>query len=91
MREQSMTTNDFEQQLMTPSSVDELLDEITPAVYESLKTAIELGKWEDGSRLSAEQLEHSMQVVILYELKHVPESERTGAELPMGCKSKLDS
>lgn len=86
-----MTSNDDEEQFQVPSSVEELLEEMTPSVYESLKTAIELGKWDDGSKLSAEQLEHSMQVVILYEMKHMPESERTGAALPMGCKSKLDS
>jgi hypothetical protein len=80
-----------DQQLVSPSSVEELLDEITPAVYESLKSAIELGKWEDGSKLSAAQLEQSMQVIILYEMKHLPETERTGAALPTGCKSKLDS
>jgi uncharacterized protein len=86
-----MISNEFDPALMTPNSVEELLDEITPSVYESLKTAIELGKWEDGSKLSAEQIEHSMQVVILYEMKYVAESDRTGAALPSGCKSKLDS
>ncbi len=86
-----MASSEDDQQLKSPGSVEALLEEITPSVYESLKTAIELGKWDDGSRLSAEQLEHSMQVVILYEMKHMDESERTGAALPVGCKSKLDS
>ncbi|MFT4861260.1 MAG: hypothetical protein ACI95C_000464 [Pseudohongiellaceae bacterium] len=86
-----MASSEYDQQAESPSSVKALLEEITPSVYESLKTAIELGKWDDGSRLSAEQLEHSMQVVILYEMKHMGESERTGAALPKGCKSKLDS
>jgi uncharacterized protein YeaC (DUF1315 family) len=86
-----MTSDEDELKLVSPSSVEELLEEITPAVYESLKTAIELGKWEDGNKLSAEQVEQSMQMVILYEMKNLPESSRTGAALPSGCKSKLDS
>jgi len=86
-----MTNSKDELHLKTPGSVEDLLEEITPAVFESLKTAIELGKWEDGSRLSEAQLEQSMQMIILYEMKHIPESERIGAALPVGCKSKLDS
>ena len=30
-----------------------LLNNITPTVYEALKRAVELGKWTDGTRLSA--------------------------------------
>ena len=86
-----MSSNAWDKQFKSPNSVEELLAEITPAVYESLKTAIELGKWEDGVRLSPEQLEQSMQIIILYEMQHVPEDERIGAALPNGCKSKLDS
>ena len=57
---------------------DELINSITPEIYENLKRAIELGKWPDGRVLTPEQREHSMQAVIGYELKHLPAEERTG-------------
>ncbi len=59
-------------------SFQQLLDSITPAVYENLKRAVEIGKWPDGRALTAEQRELSMQAVIAYEQKHLAEHERTG-------------
>lgn len=56
----------------------QLINNITPEIYENLKRAVELGKWPDGNKLTAEQLEHCMQAVMAYDLKHKPEEERTG-------------
>jgi uncharacterized protein YeaC (DUF1315 family) len=58
--------------------VQKLLETITPDIYESLKRAIELGKWADGRRLDKEQKELCMQAVIAYEKNNVSEHERTG-------------
>ncbi len=55
----------------------QLLDSITPEVYESLKRAIELGKWPDGRVLSAGQKELCMQAVIAYDARK-PADQRTG-------------
>ncbi len=55
-----------------------LLNSITPEIYQNLKRAIELGKWPDGQKLSAEQKEHCMQAVIAYEQQHLPPEEHTG-------------
>jgi len=43
--------------LSRPESLAELIDNISPTIYDSLKSAIELGKWPDGSRLSSEQVD----------------------------------
>ncbi len=59
-------------------TIGQLLDSITPEVYENLKRAVELGKWPNGDKLTAAQKEHCMQAVIAYELKHVPAKERSG-------------
>lgn len=59
-------------------SFEELIDSITPDVYENLKRAVELGRWPDGSRLRPGQLELSLQALIVYEAKHLPEHERSG-------------
>ncbi|HAG71149.1 MAG TPA: DUF1315 domain-containing protein [Gammaproteobacteria bacterium] len=74
---------------LIPETLELLLQEITPSVYESLRTAVEIGKWEDGNKLSAEQLENCMQAVILYEAENIPEDDRTGALLNSSCPSKL--
>ena len=71
-----------------PKSIGELVSAISPAIYSKLKTAIELGKWEDGRRLDKSQLEQCMQLVILYEVEKLPEAERTGADLKKTCSSE---
>lgn len=55
-----------------------LIESITPEIYANLKAAIEIGKWPDGRGLSIEQRELCLQAVIAYELKNIPEDERTG-------------
>lgn len=59
-------------------NLNDLLNSITPDIYDNLKRAIELGKWPNGEKLTAEQKEHTMQAVIAYELKYLPEDQRTG-------------
>ncbi len=59
-------------------SFQELLDSLTPDIYENLKRAIELGKFPDGRVLNQEQRELCMQAVIAYEDKHMSAEERTG-------------
>lgn len=56
----------------------QLIETITPEIYENLKRAIEIGKWPDGRALTGEQRELCMQAVIAYEVKHIAETERTG-------------
>lgn len=48
-------------------SVDKLLESMTPEVYEKLKTAVELGKWESGAVLTQAQKDSSLQAVMLYQ------------------------
>jgi len=59
-------------------NVHKLLSSITPDIYRNLKTAIEIGKWPDGNKLSVEQRQLCMQAVIAYEHKHLPQEEHTG-------------
>jgi len=65
-----------------PESIDELIDGITPEIYQNLRSAIELGKWETGEPLSDEQKEYCMQAIIAYEHRHVPVERRTGLMNP---------
>ena len=52
----------------------ELVDTMTPAIYRSFKLAVEIGKWPDGRRLTAEQRSEAMQAGKL----HLPEEEQIG-------------
>lgn len=71
-----------------PESVEQLIDEMNSDVYDSLKLAVELGKWGDGVRLNSQQIEFCMQTIILYEAKHLSEQDRVGFDLSASCKSK---
>ena len=70
------------------SSFLEAIDNITPEIYESLKLAVEIGKWPDGRKLTQEQKELSLQAMIAWEMNNLPEEERTGYMGPQGCKSQ---
>lgn len=75
------------------STVQELLDNLTPDMYQQLKQSVELGKWPTGGALTAEQRSLCMQAVIAYEQKHLPENQRSGYIPPKKhthCGSEAD-
>lgn len=55
-----------------------MIQSITPEIYENLKTAVELGRWKDGTRLTKEQLESCMQAIIAYDHEHHTQEQRVG-------------
>ena len=70
------------------SSFNEMINNITPEIYQSLKLAVEIGKWSDGGKLTAEQRELSLQAMIAWEVQNLPEDQRTGYMGPQECASK---
>ena len=50
------------------SSFAEMIENITPEIYQSLKLAVEIGKWPDGRKLTQEQKELSLQAMIAWEI-----------------------
>ena len=60
------------------SSIEDLLNNITPEMYQQLKQSVELGKWPTGQAISKEQRQLCLQAVIAYEQKHLKPEERTG-------------
>lgn len=69
---------------------DDLVASISPDTFARLIQAVELGKWPDGVKLSAEQLEHSIQLVMAYQAKYCPSEEpfRVGADGLLVTRSK---
>jgi len=70
------------------SSFNEMIQNITPEIYQSLKLAVEIGKWAAGNKLTAEQRELSLQAMIAWEVQNLPEDQRTGYMGPQECSSK---
>ncbi|MCL4145756.1 UNVERIFIED_CONTAM: hypothetical protein GTU68_057744 [Idotea baltica] len=56
----------------------ELIEAITPDIYNKLKSAVELGKWPDGTQLTPMQKENTLQAIIAYDAHHKAEDERVG-------------
>ena len=56
----------------------DLVQQLTPELVANFKKAMELGRWQDGRVLTAEQREHCMQAIIAYDAVHTPESQRVG-------------
>ena len=65
---------------------EQLLSTLTPEIVTSLKRAVELGKWPDGRTLTQEQKEQSLQAVLAWEARNLPQDQRTGF-MPQGCKN----
>ncbi|MCL2895703.1 YeaC family protein [Brenneria tiliae] len=55
--------------------LDDLIDAMTPEIYQRLATAVELGKWPDGVALSAQQKENCLQMVMLWQARHNQQAE----------------
>ncbi len=72
-----------------PQSWQQLVAGMTPEIHQNLKTAVELGKWPNGERLSDEQKEHCLQAVIAYDELYLSEAERTAFIDRSGLKKSL--
>lgn len=62
----------------TPDSLQALLASITPEVHSKLKRAVELGRWENGERLTQEQRDLCLQAVIAYDEMNLNMEEKVG-------------
>lgn len=68
-------------------SLNDLVNSLTPEAIQNLNRMIELGKKPDGQRLSSEDRQSCIEVVLLWEARHLPEIERSGY-IDQQCKSK---
>ncbi|NDL62463.1 YeaC family protein [Acerihabitans arboris] len=72
--------------------VDALMANLTPEIYQRLKTAVELGKWPDGVPLTGEQKDNCLQMVMLWQARHNhrPEHMSIGTDGQIVMKSKRE-
>ncbi|RLV59641.1 DUF1315 family protein [Parashewanella curva] len=52
-----------------------IIDDMPEEVYQRMRSAMELGKWENGVALTEEQREHALQVVMLYQARHLEQTD----------------
>ncbi|KML67369.1 YeaC family protein [Pectobacterium peruviense] len=73
--------------------LNDLIDVMTPEIYQRLVTAVELGKWPDGVALTAEQKENCLQMVMMWQARHNEQAEHmtigTNGEIVMKSKQEL--
>lgn len=72
--------------------IDKVLAAMTPEIYQKLVTAVELGKWADGTPLTEEQKANSLQAVMLWQAhhNHEPEHMSVGTDGQIVIKSKQE-
>lgn len=74
-------------------NVEQLLNAMTPEVYERLNYAIETGRWLDGTPITKEQRDSCMQAVMLYQSKHNHDAQHmtvaAGGEVAFKSKAEL--
>ena len=56
----------------------QLIETMSPDIFQSLKRSLETGKWPDGKPMTPAQRESAMQAVIAWGEKHLPPTERVG-------------
>ena len=74
-------------------NLDEIVNSMTPEVYQRLSTAVELGKWPDGAALTPEQKDNSLQLVMLWQARHNTDAQHmtidTNGQMVMKSKQQL--
>ena len=73
-------------------NLDKMLESVTPEVYENLKYAVETGKWQNGQKVSQEQRDNALQLVMAYQAKIEQSNQQftIGADGEMVMKSKRE-
>ena len=74
-------------------SIEQMIDNMTPEIYQRLVTAVELGKWPDGVALTAEQKENCLQLVKLWQSRYNDDAQHmtidTQGQMVMKSKQQL--
>jgi uncharacterized protein len=56
----------------------QLIETMSPEIYQRLVRSVALGKWPDGKILTIEQRANAMQAVIAWGERHLAERDRVG-------------
>ena len=56
----------------------QMIDSMSPEIYQQLRRSVEVGKWPDGRPLTPEQKHNAMQAIIAWGEAHLPPEQRVG-------------
>ena len=56
----------------------QLIDTMSPEIYQNLVRSVELGRWPDGKRLTPEQRANALQAIIAWGERNLAERNRVG-------------
>ena len=74
-------------------SIEQMIETMTPEIYQRLATAVELGKWPDGVALTADQKENCLQLVMLWQSRNNQDGQHmtidTQGQMVMKSKQQL--
>ena len=68
------------------TDINQVIDQMPVEVYDRLRSAAELGKWEDGTVLTEAQRESTLQVVMLYQARRLEQTDH----FTIGAGGKLN-
>ena len=57
------------------TDINKMIDDMPHVVYERLVSGVELGKWQDGTVLSAAQCDSTLQLVMLYQARRLNQTD----------------
>ena len=71
---------------------NDLINSMSLETYERLVAAVETGRWPDGNKLTAEQRENSLQLVMAYQSRNIPAEQHMSIDKDgrMVTKSKRE-
>ncbi|SCC40186.1 YeaC family protein [Kosakonia oryziphila] len=73
--------------------LEQIVNSMTPEIYQRLVTAVEVGKWPDGVALTSEQKENSLQLVMLWQARNNTQAQHmtidTNGQMVMKSKQQL--
>ena len=55
--------------------LQQMIENMSFELYEKLLLAVEIGKWQNGKMLTEEQRESTLQLVMLYQVKHLEQND----------------
>ncbi len=59
-------------------SIDKIIENVTPEIYQRMQDAVATGKWPNGVTLNEEQRANCLQIIIAYDALHKDAEERVG-------------
>lgn len=72
------------------TGMQELMQKMDFEIYENLKTALALGKWEDGKKLTKEQKENTMQLILMFEVENNMDLDKRVGFIEDACQSDAE-